>query len=149
MTGAKRLSKSLVLGGVLYSLTAFGAFAADAAAVTAVKSGASCPGCDLTGANLPTLQGFRRDFSFIDLSGGDLYRAVLPEANFAGAILTDVNLDRANLSNAEFQGAMLQGASLVGANLSGASLGGAMTDELTLTDESTTCPDGTAGPCQF
>lgn len=56
-----------------------------------------------------------------------------PGSDFAGATLT----------NADFENVSLVGADLNGANLAGANMTGVVTDD------TTTCPDGDAGPCTF
>ncbi|MGY3439857.1 MULTISPECIES: pentapeptide repeat-containing protein [unclassified Marinovum] len=141
--------KSFLIGSLALLCAATSAPAADDASVEAVIAGNDCSGCDLTGAVLMGIHGDDRNFSFSNISGGDLYRVILPGANFAGAVLTDVNFRKSDLGNADFQGAMLSGANLEGANLEGAALGGALTDELTYSDETTICPDGSSGPCDF
>lgn len=90
-----------------------------------LKATGSCTGCDLFGAELPGLQAVN----------GDLTGANLGEANFYAA-----NLSGANLTNA-----VLDGANLRMANLSGAT---GVVFSSAVTDERTTCPDGTAGPCR-
>ena len=97
-----------------------------------------CPGCDLSGAILSGV-----DAGGSDIGNANLYRVILSLANLSGADLSGTNLTRAtldgaNLSNASLDGADLSGATLVLADTTG-----------TLTNASTTCPDGTAGPCNF
>lgn len=84
-----------------------------------------CPGCDLSKAALGGIQA--------------------PNAKLANANLTEANLYGAKLRGADLTGAILDGADLQMADLSGAIgavLGGAKTDERT------TCPNGSAGPCR-
>lgn len=141
--------KSVLIGSLSLLLAAFSAQAADDISVDAVRAGNDCSGCDLTGAELTWMSGVDRNFSFSNFAGGDLYRSLLPGANFAGAVLTDVNFRMSDLGHADLQGAILSGANLEGVNLEGAAVGGAITDELTFTDETTICPDGSSGPCNF
>ena len=97
--------------------------------VAQLREKRSCNSCDLTGAN----------FAAEDLQGVDV-----SDSNLKGASLSQANLYRAVLRNAD-----LTEVSLVGTNLSGANLEGARGANLTgaMTDERTTCPGGTAGPC--
>ena len=72
------------------------------------------------------------DYAPIDLTGAELYRAILTGvelyradltgADFSGADLTGANLTRANLSKADFREANLTRANLTEANLSRAHL---------------------------
>ena len=86
-----------------------------------------------------------------DLSGANLYLAILHRADLSGANLSNAylrgaDLYQADLSGADLSGANLYSADLFGANLSGADLFGA---DLTLAAlgtnnwGDTTCPDGT------
>ena len=93
--------------------------------VARLKATGSCSGCDLFGDELPGLQA--------------------PNADLTNANFSDANLYGANLSGSNLTGATLDGAVLTMANLSGAQ--GVIFGTAT-TDERTTCPDGTAGPCQ-
>lgn len=114
------------LAACVLSVSVLGAMTlSDPEAEARVKATGSCPGCDLKGASLPGLVA----------TGGDL-----SNADFAGAILYMATFTDANLTGAAFNGADLSGAILTGAQ--GANLAGA------ITNNKTTCPDGTAGPCQ-
>jgi len=84
----------------------------------------SCPGCDLSGANLAG-----RSFELGDLTGANLSEAILYRANLRASVLTGATLTGADLKGADLR------------NATGADLGGAVTDA------STTCPDGKRGPC--
>jgi len=81
-----------------------------------------------TGAVLYTHNG--NTLSGAHLSGANLSRAYLRDANLSGANLSraylrDANLSRADLSRADLRDADLYGADLYGANLYGANLYGA------------------------
>lgn len=89
-----------------------------------VKQTGSCPGCNLSGADLNGLVAELGDLTNADFTEANLYRAVLKGANLTGA-----NFNGANLS-----GALLQYAK--GVDLTGA-----------ITDYRTQCPNGAAGPC--
>ena len=71
-----------------------------AAAIAALKAGASLSGANLSGANL----------SGADLSGADLSGANLSRANLSGADLSGANLSRTSLSRADLSRADLSGA---------------------------------------
>lgn len=88
----------------------------DGAALTRLKTGASCEGCDLRGADLRGLA----------LKGASLARSDLRGANLAGVDLAGANLDGAVLAGALLRGARLDAASMVRARLDGADLSGAM-----------------------
>src|SRR5438552_1247773 len=60
----------------------------------------------------------------IDLSGADLFRAKLGEANLGGADLSGANLSEANLSGANLTIAILVGTNLTGATLTHCSIYG-------------------------
>ncbi len=97
-----------------------------------------------------------------DLTGANLLKAWLPEANLQGSSLQRANLHEANLQGANLQGANLQGANLReanlrradlwGADLRGAKLRGAKLTEVVgltqeqiksaITDEKTKLPEG-------
>ncbi len=89
-----------------------------------------CPLCNLRGANLSGLN-LRRavlseaDLSGSNLSGADLFRADLSEANLKGANLKGANLTKAHLSKTNLSGSILSGVDLSGAYLFKADLSGA------------------------
>jgi len=102
-----------------------------------------CPDCDLAGANFDL-----ESYGAAMLSGASLY----------GTSFLGVDLSNADLSNTNLGLAILEGANLSGANLSGADLSRAQLTEADLTgadltdvvtDETTTCPDASSGPCTF
>jgi uncharacterized protein YjbI with pentapeptide repeats len=101
------------------------AAAANPDQVAKFRNTRECPGCDLSNAALGGIQA--------------------PNAN-----LTNANLRQANLYGAKLRGADLTGAILDGANLQMADLSEALGAVLSAakTDERTTCPNGSAGPCQ-
>lgn len=68
------------------------------------------------------------------------------KSNLAGANLTNAHLTHADLTDANLAGANLTGAKLVGANLIGANLAGVIVTG-SITDATTTCRAGNAGPC--
>jgi hypothetical protein len=77
-----------------------------------------------------TIEDWRENLDYVDLSNAKLHNAVLTEANFQGAqlnnaILQDTWLYQANLRNSSLEGANLEGAYLVNAQLKGTVLGGA------------------------
>ena len=77
---------------------------------------------DLSGATVEAVSGDSVDVSREILSGVDLTRAVLNNANLVGAdllfaTLTDAHLNNADLTSADLTGALLSGASLRGAGL--------------------------------
>lgn len=115
----------LGLGIGIFAVVSLPVFAisADPAQVAQVRSTGSCAGCNLSGVDLSGLLA-QGDLSHADFGGAKLYRALL-------------------------QGANLEGASFNGADLSGANLEGALHADLTgaITDDKTTCPSGTKGPC--
>ena len=117
-----------VSGLTLTVFLAASALALDSEHELQARQEGSCPSCDLSNAYLISLQANSGDFSSASLQGANLTLASLQEASFAGADLS---------------GADLSGADLALADLSGANLAGV------ITDENTTCPDGTSGPCSF
>lgn len=100
----------------------------------------ACDRCDLSG----------EDFGRLDLKGVSLSNATLTSIKFYKTDLTNANLGGANLTNAVMSFANLSNANLGGANLAGANLAGAIAADLAaaITSNTTTCPDGTAGPCR-
>jgi hypothetical protein len=81
------------------------------------------------------------DLAGASLMGADLFKAVLVRASLKAAALGHANLTSADLTSVDLTGASLEAAVLTNANLYSALLDGATTDE------TTTCPDGHAGPC--
>jgi uncharacterized protein YjbI with pentapeptide repeats len=103
-------------------------------------SARACDSCDLAGVDLARQNLKGVSAAQANLEGASFYRADLGGANFGGANLSKANLTMADLSNTNFGNANLAGANLSGST--GAALAGATTTE------TTTCPDGTAGPCR-
>ncbi len=102
--------------------------------------------CRLTGLNLDGTSMRRSNLSSADLTGAsmvgaDLFKALLGHASLAAANLTDANLTSVDLTGANLTDANLSGARMTNAVLTDALLEGAKTDT------STTCPNGTPGPC--
>jgi uncharacterized protein YjbI with pentapeptide repeats len=93
--------------------------------LAAFRATKKCPGCDLRNANLGGFQAQDADLINADLTDASFYGGSLKGADLTGAIL-----DRTNLAMVDLSGAK-------GAQLSTA-----------ITDERTTCPDGTPGPCK-
>ncbi len=91
--------------------------------ISTVQKTKSCPGCDLSGADLN-----RMDLSGANLQGADLTDAKLYLVNFSGADLQNAHLQRASLGGADLTGADLRGADLSEAELNGAYLKGAKFD---------------------
>lgn len=137
----RRWGLGLALVGVVVLAT--GALAAQDAHLkeqAQLKQTRACDGCDLTGVNFG-----RADLKGVSLSGAKLvgasfYKIDLSNANFGGADLSKANLTLCNLTNVNFGSANLAGANLSGST--GAGLASAVTTE------TTTCPDGQAGPCR-
>lgn len=93
--------------------------------VERLKTTLQCPDCNLREAALGGLQLENAQLQNADMSGAFLYGTNLRGADLTGAILNDADLEMADLTGAI-----------------GATLGAAKTDDRT------TCPDGTAGPCK-
>lgn len=93
--------------------------------VKQLKETRKCVACDLREAQL---DGFNLELG--DLRDSDLRLASLYTANLRGADLTGADLTGTNLSGANLEHTK-------GANLTGA-----------VTNERTTCPNGSKGPCQ-
>lgn len=100
------------------------ATAENPAHVTQLRETRSCPGCDLSNAQLSGLRVELANLRDAVLTGAVLYKATLRGADLTGATLTGANLTGADLTGAR------------GANLAGA-----------ISDETTRCPTGTPGPC--
>jgi len=115
-------------GFILTVLLSLGAWAENPEHVQQARDTGSCPSCDLSSAYLKALQAPLGDLSNASLQGALLWDSNLVETSFAGADLT----------GAELLGANLYAADLTGANLAGV-----------ITDATTTCPDGSPGPCVF
>lgn len=84
-----------------------------------------CRGCNLAFSFLDGVSVELGDLREADLQGASLYSANLRGADLTGALFTDANLNGADLRNS-------RGAKLADAK----------------TDERTTCPDGSSGPCK-
>jgi len=112
------LALTLAVGVVSYA-------AANPDHVAAFRATKSCPGCDLKNAQLGGFMAPNANLVNADLSDASFYGGSLKGADLTGAILDRTNLEMVDLSGA------------VGAILASA-----------ITDNRTTCPDGTAGPCK-
>jgi uncharacterized protein YjbI with pentapeptide repeats len=93
-------------------------------------------GADLTRAWMPRAQLIDADLSGARMSGVILNSGDLTGANLRGADLSSANLTSVNIERADF----------TGANLRGAKMGDTYPDD-TVSDATTTCPDGSHGPC--
>jgi len=113
---------AIVLGGLALTVTLVAT--QDSASVATFKQTKQCSGCDLKGAQLMGMQAPDAQLQNADLSDASFYGG-----NLRGADLTGAILDRTNLEMVDLTGAF------------GAILGPARTDDRT------TCPDGSAGPC--
>ena len=131
---------ALFLASSLWPLSSQGSSPAD---VETFKSTGSCPGCDLSGAFLDAVDAQGGDMWNANLSNASLYRALLGQADLSGADLSGANLTRASLDGAD-----LSSTSLLSADLTDATFSLAITAGV-LTDASTTCPDGSVGPCDL
>ena len=107
------------------ALTALQARSDNPEHVALFKSTKQCASCDLRNAQLAGIQAPNAQLINADLSDATLYGG-----NLRGADLTGAILDRTNLEMVDLTGAV------------GAILGSA------LTDQRTTCPNGSAGPCK-
>jgi uncharacterized protein YjbI with pentapeptide repeats len=76
-----------------------------------------CIGCDLSGANLS-----RKQLVNADLQAANLVGANLSRANLTGAKLGGANLTGSNLTKTNFTGAVLQAASLIDVNFTNTNL---------------------------
>ena len=76
--------------------------------------------CHARQSKLENRLGFRLDLRGVNLSGADMFKAVLSKANFSDADLSGAGLIGANLARAVLTRANLAGARLTGANLNGA-----------------------------
>ena len=124
MTRFTSPSRLFLIAVTAMTLFAVGVAAkADSERVRQLRETGVCLRCDLRDA---TLGGFIvTDVRDSDLRGARLYKSLLVNADLTGALLTFADLKGANLRDA--RGAKLDGA---------------------ITDERTTCPNGSMGPCQ-
>lgn len=83
------------------------------------------------------------NFSEADLNGAQIVNSVLDGSLFIDATLTGANFSFSSLIDADLSGSDLRGVNLNEANLTRATLTGVVTDD------TTTCPDGSQGPCEF
>lgn len=119
-------------------------------------SGTYLPGVQLAqstlnGAKFVGAVGLPTGFQGAYLIGADLTKAKFvgsqfADANMTAANLTDADLSQSQLTHTLLQGAFLRRTDLRGANLENAVVAGA-TVEGVLTDSTTKCPNGSAGPC--
>lgn len=132
---------------------------------------ADCPNANMANANVTGTSLANANLSGANLSGANVSGSSLNAANLQGATLTGatligVDFGGANLSGADLSGAYLNGAILTGTNLVGARLNNTLLVEadlsgadltnatltgantfVSVTDSSTTCPNGSKGPC--
>ncbi|PCH81378.1 MAG: hypothetical protein COB90_04735 [Hyphomicrobiales bacterium] len=79
-----------------------------------LNSGQGCPGCELSNANLRSMQLQNQNLSGANLTDANLNNASLYNTNLSGANLTNANLRNSNPGNANFTGANLTGADFTG-----------------------------------
>lgn len=130
--------KPLVLTLIL-ALAAGPAWAQNAAQISQVQNGASCPRCNLFQADFSNkvlknrnLAGARirqADMSLSVLNYSNMSHADLRDVNGYGGLFTGVDFSGANMTNATFVGAYLQGANFRGATLRGVNFSGAEMDK--------------------
>jgi uncharacterized protein YjbI with pentapeptide repeats len=120
----KKLTYSLTFALAILAALIVHASSANPEHVAQFLSTKKCPGCDLRSARLGGIQAPNADLANADLAEAYLYGSNLRGANLTGAILERTNLDMVDLTGA------------VGAILATA-----------ITDERTTCPNGSPGPC--
>ena len=143
MTVMTRLTRMPFGIGLAAIVASVGLYAQDAPAQNnraKVLAERACAKCDLSNADF-----MRQDLTGVNLTeanatGASFYRANLTNATLAGANLSKANLSWADLSNANLGQTDLRGANLAHA------IGAATA--ASITDETTTCQDGTAGPCR-
>ena len=138
--GRVGLAFGLVTLVALLGVQSLGAQDTKAADRERLLKGRACDRCDLSGVNF-----LREDLKGVSASEANLTQAMFYRADLSGANLGGANLEKANLSFANLTNTNLSNANLAGANLgssTGASIAGA------ITTETTTCPDGHAGPCR-
>jgi len=104
-------------------------------------------GADLSRAQLPQADLARCDLHYSNLTGANLFRAKLRETEFVGADLTRANLNGADLYNANFTLAIMRETLLGGATLGWAIFSGAKLADLSLRDVDLT--DVYAGPTEL
>jgi uncharacterized protein YjbI with pentapeptide repeats len=127
----KRIAIALLISAAI----AAPAFAQNASQIAAVKSGKSCPGCnlfqadfdyeDISGKNLAGARIRQSDMSLSTADRTNFSRADLSLANLYGARATGANFSRANLTQAVLVGGYFSGSNFAGANLTGANISGA------------------------
>jgi len=109
---------SLLLAAALCSVPAV---AANPAHVQQLKDTRSCPGCDLSGADLTLLfadQEYSMDDPTVNLDGADLTGAILK-----GAFLYQASFKNARMNGADLRGSNLTGAHMENADMTGTSFG--------------------------
>jgi uncharacterized protein YjbI with pentapeptide repeats len=126
---AASLLTGLGLSAVIFSLSPQAALAYNPAHLTQLRQTKSCPGCDLSYANLSGQKLTGADLTGANLSAANLRQVNLSQAKLVGANLnhTDLakaNLTQANLTQATLVFARLENALLDRANLTGAILAG-------------------------
>ncbi|MBV8883202.1 MAG: pentapeptide repeat-containing protein [Chroococcidiopsidaceae cyanobacterium CP_BM_RX_35] len=96
-----------------------------------------CVGCNLSGANLKTVNLQAANLAGANLQDADLEKANLQETNLQAANLQGADLGKANIAGANLQGANLfdadlEKANLIGAKIEGANLQGADLEKATM-----------------
>ncbi|HEV2309013.1 MAG TPA: pentapeptide repeat-containing protein [Acidimicrobiia bacterium] len=85
-----------------------------------IESHTSCPGANLSGADLRGATLDHSNLARVALEGADLSDSSLPGTNLSSAVITNVDLRRANLAETNLTLANLTGSDLTDANLKGA-----------------------------
>jgi hypothetical protein len=85
-----------------------------------IQSHTSCPGANLSGADLRGVTLDHSNLSRVAFEGADLSAANLSSSDLESAVLTNATLDRTNLSNTKLNQANFTGADLTDATLRGA-----------------------------
>ena len=103
-------------------LSAVPAAAQNAAQISRVRAGNSCPGCNL----------FQGDFSGMEVRGLNLAGARLRQADLSLSVMNRTRFSRADMRDVEAYGGVFSGSNFAGADLTNASFVGAYLDGSTL-----------------
>ena len=131
---------AMAVVGVLTAVSAQHELQEQSAEVKKLLAERACAGCNLPGAALSAAK-----LAGVNLTGANLFEAVLYFTDLTGANLAGANLTKANLGKAQLKDADLRGADLTGADLRYAT---DVNFDGAITTATTTCPDGSAGPCR-
>ena len=108
----------------------------------------SVDGGDFRGFNLQSIQISGSILTNSNFAKAKLARAKISNSVLNGSSFADADLRGASFTFSSFIGADFSRADLRGANLSQTNFKNAITTDV-LTDETTICPSGHNGPCQF